>query len=33
MAETAAETKAFKPYIPDEANVPEFTLRALLFGM
>ena len=33
MAETATETKAFKPYIPDEAIVPEFTLRALLFGM
>ncbi|HSJ07873.1 MAG TPA: oligopeptide transporter, OPT family [Longimicrobiales bacterium] len=22
----------FQPYVPDEANVPEFTLRAVLFG-
>jgi putative OPT family oligopeptide transporter len=33
MAETAAETKSFKPYIPDEANVAELTPRALIIGM
>lgn len=33
MAETAADTKAFKPYIPDETRVPEFTLRAVGLGM
>ena len=33
MAETVAETKAFKPYIPDEARVPELTLRAVGLGM
>ncbi len=33
MAETVAETKAFKPYIPDEANVAELTPRALIIGM
>src|SRR6186713_3579850 len=33
MAEGATETKAFKPYIPDEANVAELTPRALIIGM
>ena len=33
MAESATETKAFKPYVPDEAVVPELTLRAVLLGM
>jgi len=33
MAETAAETKAFKPYVPDEARVPELTIRAVGLGM
>jgi putative OPT family oligopeptide transporter len=33
MADTAVETKAFKPYIPDEANVAELTPRALVIGM
>ena len=33
MAENATEAKAFKPYIPDEAVVPELTWRALLIGM
>ena len=33
MAETAAETKAFKPYIPDEARIPELTVRAVGLGM
>jgi len=33
MAETVPELKAFKPYIPDEANVAELTPRALLIGM
>ncbi len=33
MAETAAGTKAFKPYIPDEARVPELTIRAVGLGM
>jgi putative OPT family oligopeptide transporter len=33
MADTAGETKAFKPYIPDDAKVPEFTLRAVGLGM
>jgi putative OPT family oligopeptide transporter len=33
MAETAGETKAFKPYVPDEAVVPELTLRAIGLGM
>jgi putative OPT family oligopeptide transporter len=33
MAETAGETKAFKPYIPDEARVPELTFRAVGLGM
>ena len=32
MAETAP-AKEFKPYIPDSAVVPEFTFRAVLFGM
>ena len=27
----AAET-TFRPFVPDDANVPEFTLRAILFG-
>jgi OPT family oligopeptide transporter len=26
------EKKAFKPYIPNEANMPEFTLKAILIG-
>ena len=33
MAETVTETKAFKPYIPDDANVAELTPRALIIGM
>jgi putative OPT family oligopeptide transporter len=33
MSETAPEAKAFKPYVPDEANVPELTLRAVGLGM
>ena len=33
MAETAPETKAFKPYIPDEARIPELTIRAVGLGM
>jgi putative OPT family oligopeptide transporter len=32
MAETAP-AKEFKPYIPDSAVVPEFTFRAVMFGM
>src|ERR1017187_5963326 len=26
------EKKAFKPYIPNEAKMPEFTLKAILIG-
>ena len=33
MAETASEPKAFKPYVPDEALVPELTFRAIGFGI
>ena len=40
MAEPQARTSAvvtpavqFKPYIPDSANVPEFTVRAVVLGM
>ena len=33
MTETATETKAFKPYVPDEAVVPELTFRAIFLGM
>src|SRR5512145_236280 len=29
----APAAKDFKPYVPDSATVPEFTLRAVLFGM
>jgi putative OPT family oligopeptide transporter len=32
MAETAP-AKEFKPYIPDSANIPEFTVRAVVLGM
>ena len=32
MAETIAARPAFKPYIPDDANVPELTLRAVALG-
>lgn len=31
-SEPAPEATSFRPFIPDEANVPEFTLRAVLFG-
>ena len=33
MAETTTEARAFKPYVPDEARVPELTLRAVGLGM
>ena len=33
MAEAVNETKAFKPYVPDEALVPELTFRAIGFGI
>jgi putative OPT family oligopeptide transporter len=29
----APAAKDFKPYVPDSATVPEFTIRAVLFGM
>jgi putative OPT family oligopeptide transporter len=29
----APAAKDFKPYVPDSASVPEFTVRAVLFGM
>ena len=28
-----AKPEEFKPYVPNDANVPEFTWRAILFGM
>jgi putative OPT family oligopeptide transporter len=31
--QVAPAAKDFKPYVPESANVPEFTLRAVLFGM
>jgi putative OPT family oligopeptide transporter len=31
--QVAPAAKDFKPYVPDSANVPEFTVRAVLFGM
>lgn len=33
MAENVAETRAFKPYVPDASVVPELTLRAVSLGM
>ncbi|MEO8359713.1 MAG: oligopeptide transporter, OPT family [Vicinamibacteria bacterium] len=33
MAEVVSEPKAFKPYVPDDAIVPELTFRAIGFGM
>jgi putative OPT family oligopeptide transporter len=33
MAEEKTAASEFKPYIPDSANVPEFTFRAVLLGM
>ena len=32
MAETTAVRPAFKPYIPDDANIPELTVRAVALG-
>ena len=32
MAEPIAAPLAFKPYVPDEASLPELTLRALVLG-
>ena len=33
MASHTTTTTEFRPYIPDSANVPEFTPRAVLLGM
>ncbi|MBK5257887.1 MAG: OPT/YSL family transporter, partial [Vicinamibacteria bacterium] len=33
MAETVLETRAFKPYVPDDATMPELTFRAVGLGM
>ena len=33
MAEAASETKAFKPYVPDETVIPELTFRSIGLGM
>ena len=33
MATPHTTTTEFRPYIPDSANVPEFTIRAVLLGM
>src|SRR6476646_6882889 len=32
-AVAAPAAAAFKPYVPDSASIPEFTLRAVIFGM
>ena len=32
MAETIVARPDFKPYVPDEARLPELTLRAVLLG-